>query len=457
MTHLRQRRRMRHRQRPLALALVLAAAVLPVACGGGGDSASTASATAGSSGADTTGGAAAAMSIASDDGLLTLDVPAGAVPAGTAITVTAVDGPDGTFTYDLQPDGLQFATPATATFDATPSLDLGAIVAWSATLTSAEGTTEQLALDPADDGTLTAEIPHFSEFKVATDVDLVSPNSWEEVGTVTAAVGETAPLPLVTDPNFQVQRLISDNTVFNFDFQARTVTCMAAGSGQVWQFGKYRAAGSDAPTWTMAFSVGIVCVEPPTSQPVTLGDAWGADLKLEGTSTFEIVDGNVVFSFGPDVTGLATAGTVGLQTPLVGGGYFNCYAPYDQSGVAEMSTFEPGKGGCELLGPDYSVRDRFPIDVTLDEGVLSMSIPYGPNINGTTPDMFFAGPEGAARQAVAETTIEWLLRVFGPTYVTFYANDGSGVRASAQIDPLPSYLCPLATDDSLLDQGCAGG
>ena len=35
-------------------------------------------------------------------------------------------------------------------------------------------------------------------------------------------------------------------------------------------------------------------------------------------------------------------------------------------------------------------------------------------------------------------SIEWLLRVFGPTYVTFYANDGSGFRASAQIDPLPS-------------------
>ena len=37
------------------------------------------------------------------------------------------------------------------------------------------------------------------------------------------------------------------------------------------------------------------------------------------------------------------------------------------------------------------------------------------------------------------------------------ANDGSGFRASAQIDPLPSYLCPLATDDSPLAQGCAGG
>ncbi|MCB0981342.1 MAG: hypothetical protein M9961_01720 [Ilumatobacteraceae bacterium] len=452
---------MRHQQRPLRLAVLLLAALLPAACGGGGESASTTGATpAGSGTPDDTGGAAAAMSIASDDGLLTLDVPAGAVPAGTEITVTRMDAADGTYEYDLQPDGLQFATPAAATFDASDLLFDGPAV-WAATLTSADGTDEPLLLEPGDSGTFLASVPHFSRLGITVNTDLPPSVSGDvtssTVATVTGQVGEETTIPPIADPTFELGKVFSIGVVFDWVHNFDTVRCLKPGEDKIAFMGRFLEGDVVETTRSWVLVVELTCVEAPTEQPVTLGDAWGADLKLEGAPTFEIVDGNVVFSFGPDVTGLATAGTVGLQTPLVGGGYFNCYAPYDENGIAEMPAFEPGRGGCELLSPDYSVKDRFPIDVTLDEGVLSMSVPYGPGINGTTPDLFFAGAEGEVRRAAAESSIEWLLRVFGPTYVTFYANDGSGFRASAQIDPLPSYLCPLATDDSPLAQGCAGG
>ena len=94
------------------------------ACGGGGSSPSDSTA-AGSSPSSTTVSAVigpAGGSLSSSDGNTTLTVPAGALASDTKITMTEVSGsdipaelqdPSVLKVYDMQPDGLQFATPAT--------------------------------------------------------------------------------------------------------------------------------------------------------------------------------------------------------------------------------------------------------------------------------------------------------------------------------------------------------
>jgi hypothetical protein len=85
-------------------------ALIVAACGGGGDSGSS---TAQDPNPD-------AISVTSDDGLATLQVPAGAVPAGSEISITVLDPVDlldefeqVKVAYELKPDGLVFDEPAT--------------------------------------------------------------------------------------------------------------------------------------------------------------------------------------------------------------------------------------------------------------------------------------------------------------------------------------------------------
>src|SRR5262245_53850939 len=62
--------------------------------------------------------------LTSADGRFTLEVPAGAVPAPTTISIRRAPAdavPDALagLVYDLQPEGLQFAVPATASMTLT--------------------------------------------------------------------------------------------------------------------------------------------------------------------------------------------------------------------------------------------------------------------------------------------------------------------------------------------------
>lgn len=109
--------------------LLVAASVFAAACGGGSDEPASTSPAANA--------AAAAESnpdplvVTSDDGALTLEIPAGAIPAGTVITVAPNAGVSGEMSdlgdvlgaYELDPDGLAFDRPATVTFDVPASGD----------------------------------------------------------------------------------------------------------------------------------------------------------------------------------------------------------------------------------------------------------------------------------------------------------------------------------------------
>ena len=122
--------------------------------------------------------------ITSQDGRLTLTFPPGALSEDTKITVkdiepgelnTEVDGFDSQFTYSLEPDGIEFNAPVTASFltDETPVQGDGSIVTEGALLvTTSNGQTElleNLIQDVnANEGTtsVSGELSHFSELSV---------------------------------------------------------------------------------------------------------------------------------------------------------------------------------------------------------------------------------------------------------------------------------------------------
>lgn len=57
--------------------------------------------------------------VVSDDGRMTLEIPAGALEQSVEITITAAAGPDGSAgdLYVMEPMGLVFERPVTVTFD----------------------------------------------------------------------------------------------------------------------------------------------------------------------------------------------------------------------------------------------------------------------------------------------------------------------------------------------------
>jgi hypothetical protein len=165
-----------------AVGCTLAAALAVGGCSnsssGGGTAPGAGSATVG-----VTGG-----TLVTTDGKGKVDIPAGALPADTDLSIERVDGavlpadlaslagPDGV-TYRLSPDGLAFAAGTTATV--TIVLDGVATVAGTTVTVpnilivhDAAGTLETLAnavasVDPVTgDVTITGEISHFSELKV---------------------------------------------------------------------------------------------------------------------------------------------------------------------------------------------------------------------------------------------------------------------------------------------------
>lgn len=148
-------------------------------CGGGGDGSpvdtrAVSEATLGPGGG----------SLASPDGLLTLSIPAGALAADTTLSIERLAG-DGAelHIYEMLPEGLQFAVPATLQADVTTMLSSSSAARFElkslpliATTTPGSETLE--ALDDltltadADAGTLTLRgaLSHFSRFAVGGNI-----------------------------------------------------------------------------------------------------------------------------------------------------------------------------------------------------------------------------------------------------------------------------------------------
>jgi hypothetical protein len=120
---------------------------------------------------------ASPVAVTSDDGLVTLEVPPGAMPAGTEITITANGGGMETFgvepqsaVYTLEPDGLRFAEPAMldVRLPARPEWDGGVplltmVVASDGQLeTSVQNQTRR----DGEEIVVTGSLEHFSQFGV---------------------------------------------------------------------------------------------------------------------------------------------------------------------------------------------------------------------------------------------------------------------------------------------------
>lgn len=173
---------------PSGIAWLVAAAVVVVACGGGeggdGDGATEASADA-SPQADSQAMNPEALSIESADGAVALEIPAGAIPAGTDVTVAPVpiDEAPASFAelgsvaalFDLQPDGLTFDTAATLSYrvpltDGDPTaipVVIGLLESGGEVTALAE---QHLQRHDTGDVTLTASIEHFSTVGFFDDV-----------------------------------------------------------------------------------------------------------------------------------------------------------------------------------------------------------------------------------------------------------------------------------------------
>ena len=121
---------------------------------------------------------AAGGEITSSDGRLALDVPPGALPADTVISIRPLEpgelpaslaGVDAA--YELGPDGLQFAAPVVVTFGLGPALapsgELGVTLSNLVTVSTGGGTPEPVAdqrvvVDDAGDATVTGTLMHFT-------------------------------------------------------------------------------------------------------------------------------------------------------------------------------------------------------------------------------------------------------------------------------------------------------
>lgn len=143
--------------------------VLTAACGGGDGPAQ------GEQGSDPTDAAVSGdggSSVVSDDGLVELTIPAGSVPEGTDVSVTAaampeelvVEGAD-VFVYDLEPSGLEFDNPATLALTL-PRQAEGIVLGVVAVGDTPADLEHVPASFTVDDGTVTVttEITHFSTF-----------------------------------------------------------------------------------------------------------------------------------------------------------------------------------------------------------------------------------------------------------------------------------------------------
>jgi len=193
------------------LGLVLALAAFAPACGGEGDGDKPAPGAVSGSGQTTSVEISAAEGGEVTIGDASLEIPGGALADDTTITVeTAAPSsslPDSAslkgLVYDFGPDGTEFTTAATLTLPSVgdPGEGKVAVIAW---LDEEAGAWQDLATTVASDGSLSAEITHFTKFVVRLNDAVTSDCSFSKCGgDITGTWGLTgicADVPEGADP-----------------------------------------------------------------------------------------------------------------------------------------------------------------------------------------------------------------------------------------------------------------
>lgn len=236
-----------------------------------------------------------AFSVSSADGVVTLDVPAGAVPAGTEITIDTTTAPAGAdAAYDFGPDGLEFAEPATLTWtiDGEPESPtaflLGSI--------SGDGQVEVLQgveTAVADGSTVvTAPVDHFSVIAVRQfeiDIEQVSPGPTVPVGedfvfrlSASAEAGGDGDLLVVGDLSTEV-RLTPSSSGGDWRLEEPTsigFTCEPVGTFTTaahvvvdlqWAFGDAEPQTVGAQTTEVRMQT--ECIDGPAGTLLTVGES----------------------------------------------------------------------------------------------------------------------------------------------------------------------------------------
>ncbi len=190
-------------------------------------------------------------SISSPDGLLTLDIPAGALTEDTLITVAPApdfetpdlgDGEQLGAAYELGPDGQTFAAPITVSFDLGASADSEVSIVVPVS-TSPDGGTEGLAAPSISNegGTLrvTGQTTHFSfVFAVVlgvvvamdpADPSILVGDTWVSGLGIASSVGSAVALTAVDAKAANPAVAAAQGTAQSGDIWEATFDCVSAG------------------------------------------------------------------------------------------------------------------------------------------------------------------------------------------------------------------------------------
>lgn len=305
---------------------------------------------------------APAQTITSADGMVSLAVPAGAVPPGTEITIEPVAAREGVrAAYEFGPDGLQFDTPAELEWrlalpaDSTGAFSLGFVLD-DGTVEFLVGTAARLT----DDGlTLSADIEHFTEFLV-----LESPGFHQVRPDGPVLVGEVFSFEVeVEGPSDYLVTIYPDSDAPVAENVVPFYKCETVG---VIEFGAWILAigdfGPDQPDERHGLiTLRAECIDGGLTA-LTLEPS-GPDVdEFPGTVEMAVTDESISFAFGPDAMARAEDGSVGVSMVGYNGErYADCYIETQTAAICAVvdgtgqfvgsatSTFELGSDGSSRL------------------------------------------------------------------------------------------------------------
>ena len=384
-----------------------------------------------------------AFTASSSDGVVTLDVPAGAVPAGTTITIEATTAPEGTdAAYEFGPDGLEFAEPATLSWTLGEPAESTAYLVTSIS----GGETEVLQgveIDVANGtATVTTPVHHFSTITIRE---------------INLTIGQTSPgptVPLHDTFDFEFGIVGGGDSAIQIPTELSATVDLTPASGGVegattqggewtlsapttWGFtcepvGPFIAAAharvkldwvvngaepqrvNDVPAFVI---LKTECVDGPTGTLLTLGDPIYDDAEQLDTALLVDGDGTTV-SITVSEDDIPADGVLGVTFTAPDNAYFT-ECNFDRRG------FSSGCNGFDRALASVGSFDA--TEVANDDGTTTLPLPF---------DLFEVGADGLSiRMGDMTIPVETLtVDTFGP--------DGSFAQATLDIDEFVDAIIP---------------
>lgn len=311
----------------------------------------------------TEAGTAPAQTITSPDGLVTLDIPAGAVPADVEITIELEQPSEGSLVgYEFLPDGLVFAAPATVSVEvALDEVAPGESVrpvrpVWF----SGDGTEDEqidFSVTRTDGGILVSgEIDHFSYLRMIH-------GGFATV--VQEEPGEFVEFESMFEASFRATADDDETELSAEEDDPYERTCVP--------FGAYSSSAilllltepiEDRIYGFVLTSATTNCVVVPDVAELLLLPMGPADDPFTGSVLFRVGDGTVDFGFSLDE--VPDGGTIGLGLEGADQKYFGqC--------IIERRAGEPS--GCAVFDRSGLSMELIPIFESIEDEIIWMRIP----------------------------------------------------------------------------------